>query len=69
MAFAFDWKFFVNLAIPYIHMAAKMFKDKDPGTTGKNEMIGISLDYAADILTSAVNGTPIPAAPAQLAQK
>lgn len=61
-----NWKFFVRMALPMILMAAETFKNKDENTTGQDDMIGISLEYAVKIIEAAINGTPIPKAPSVL---
>ena len=61
-----NWKFFVRMALPMISMAAETFKNKDENTTGQDDMIGISLEYAVKIIEAVINGTPIPKAPSVL---
>lgn len=61
-----NWKFFVRMALPMIRMAGEEFKNKDTNTTGQDDMIGVSLTYAADLIEAAINGTPTPKAPAVL---
>lgn len=61
-----NWKFFVRMALPMISMAAETFKNKDENTTGQDDMIGISLEYAVKIIEAAINGTPMPKAPSVL---
>lgn len=51
------------MALPMISMAAEQFKNKDENTTGQDDMIGISLEYAVKIIEAAINGTPLPKAP------
>lgn len=58
-----NWKFFVRMALPMISMAAEQFKNKDENTTGQDDMIGISLEYAVKIIEAAINGTSLPKAP------
>lgn len=54
------------MALPYIQIAAEMFKNKDENTTGQDDMIGMSLEYAAKIIEAAINGTPVPKPPTAL---
>lgn len=61
-----NWKFFVRMALPMIAMAAEQFKSKDENTTGQDDMIGVSLEYAVKIIEAAINGTPVPKVPAAL---
>lgn len=61
-----SWKYFVRMALPMISMAAEQFKNKDENTTGQDDMIGISLEYAVKIIEAAINGTPMPKAPSVL---
>ena len=61
-----NWKYFVRIALPMISIAAEQFKNKDENTTGQDDMIGISLEYAVKIIESAINGTPVPKAPSVL---
>lgn len=58
-----NWKFFVRMALPFVSMAAEQYKNKDENTTGQDDMIGISLEYAVKVIEAAINGTPIPKAP------
>lgn len=61
-----NWKFFVRAALPFVEMAAHQFRDKDANDTGQDDMIGIALQFAADILRAAIDGTEMPKVPARL---
>jgi hypothetical protein len=61
-----NWKFFVRAALPFIEMAAENFKNKDENETGQDDMIGLGLEYAAKIIKAAIDGKPVPKAPAAL---
>lgn len=61
-----NWKFFVKAALPWIHMAAESFKNQDDNTTGKDDLIGISLDYAANLIEAVISDKPLPKAPEAL---
>lgn len=58
-----NWKFFAQMAIPWIRMAGQQQRDKDPGNTGKDDLIGVSLIYAADLLDWVVNDKQQPKTP------
>lgn len=59
-----NWKFFIQMAIAPIHYAAQSFKNQDANDTGKDDLIGLTLDYVADVLTAIVNNQDLPKAPA-----
>jgi hypothetical protein len=59
----FNWKFFVNLAIPFIEAAGRDYCAKDENNVGKDDIIGQSLIYVAVLLSAIVNDAPIPKAP------
>ncbi len=61
-----SWKFFVQMAIAPIHYAAQTFRNQDANDTGKDDIIGITLDYVADVLSAVVTDRPIPPAPAAI---
>lgn len=52
------WKVLAGMAIPMIRMAGESKKNEDPGTSGKDDLIGVSLVYAADLLDWIVNNKP-----------
>lgn len=57
------WKTFARLAVPFIESAAEHYKAIDDNDTGQDDIIGISLQYAADLLNAVLNGQPAPKAP------
>jgi hypothetical protein len=61
-----NWKFFVRMAIPFLRSAGDSFREQDANDTGRDDMIGISLDYAADLIEAVINHQPLPKAPGQL---
>ena len=63
MAFGFDWKMLVRMALPMIEMAGEHFIEQDENDTGKDDMIGQSLLYAAKLLKSVLSGKEPPKAP------
>jgi hypothetical protein len=60
------WKFFVMPAIGYLRAAGEAKRAEDPNDTGKDDAIGASLIYAADLLTALLTGKDLPKAPAAL---
>lgn len=61
-----NWRFFVRMALPLIRMAGEDYKSQDTNTTGRDDMIGLGLVFAADFIEAAINGTPLPKPPAEL---
>lgn len=59
----FNWKFFVNMAIPFIDAAGNDYINKDADDAGKDDMIGQSLVYVAKLLKAIVTDKPLPKAP------
>jgi len=57
---------FVQMAIPLIRMAGVDQKNKDENTSGKDDLIGTSLVYAADLLDWIVNDKKQPVVPEAL---
>jgi hypothetical protein len=57
------WKILANMAIPAIHGAGEAKRAEDANDTGTDDAIGISLEYAADLLNALVNNKPLPKAP------
>lgn len=51
------------MALPMIRMAGEDFKNQDANTTGKDDMIGIGMVFAADFLEAALLGTELPKVP------
>ncbi len=60
------WKTIVRMALPLVRAAGESKKAEDENTTGKDDMIGVSLVYAADLLDALVSGKDIPKAPSVL---
>lgn len=61
-----NWKTFARIASAYIRGAGEDYKARDENTTGKDDLIGISLVYAADLLDAILAGKEIPKAPKEL---
>ena len=64
-----SWKFFVRAAVPFVRMAAEQFKNQDADSVGKDDLIGVALSFAADILDWALSDNPGPAPKAPSALK
>ena len=60
------WKILVRMAVPFIRSAGEAKKAEDENTTGKDDLIGVSLCYAADLLDALANDKDAPKAPAEL---
>lgn len=60
------WKTLVRIVVPLIRAAGEAKKVEDENTTGKDDLAGISLVYAADLLESLLTGTNAPKAPKEL---
>ena len=60
------WKILVRMAVPFIRSAGEAKKAEDSNTTGKDDLIGVSLVYAADLLESLATDKPLPKAPEAL---
>lgn len=60
------WKYFAKMAIPMIEAAGEAKKAEDENTTGRDDLIGSGLVYAAQILQAIISGKEIPKAPAVL---
>lgn len=50
-------------AIPAIEMASQEFKNKDENDTGTDDMIGLALQFCADILKAVLGNQPLPSLP------
>lgn len=62
-----NWKFFVQMALPLLRAAGESKKNEDENTTGKDDLIGVSLVYAADLIEAVLkNKTDMPKAPPSL---
>lgn len=53
-----NWKMFVRMVLPMLRMAGESKKAEDENTTGKDDMIGTSLVYAADLLDAILADKP-----------
>ena len=63
----FDWRFFANMAIPFIEKAGRDYIGKDVDDVGKDDIIGQSLVYIAKLLSAIINDVPtLPKAPVAL---
>lgn len=49
------YKIIILSALPSIRMAGEYYKNQDADNTGKDDLIGISLVYAADLLAWVVS--------------
>jgi hypothetical protein len=58
-----NWKIFIRMALPMLRIAGENKKAEDENTTGKDDLIGISLIYAADLLDALLSNKEIPKAP------
>jgi len=62
-----NWKFLLQLALPMIRHAGESKKAEDSNNTGKDDLIGVSLVYVADLVDAILNdANQMPKAPAQL---
>lgn len=60
------WKSLALIAAIYMREAGESFKAKDANTTGRDDLIGVSLVYAADLIEAIIADREIPKAPAGL---
>ena len=60
------WKVILKSVLPLIRMAGEAKKNEDANTTGKDDLIGVSLVYAADLLDAILADKPPPRAPQAL---
>lgn len=59
-----NWKMFIRMALPMLRMAGESKKAEDDNTTGRDDLIGVSLVYAADLLDAILADKPkLPKAP------
>lgn len=61
-----NWKMLVRLLVPLLRMAGEGKKAEDANTTGRDDLIGVSLVYAADLLDALAADREIPKAPTAL---
>jgi hypothetical protein len=57
------WVILIQMALPMLRAAGVQKKAEDGNDTGKDDAIGVSLIYAADLLESLVTNQPLPKAP------
>lgn len=60
------WKILVRMALPLLRSACEEKKAEDENTTGKDDAIGVSLIYAADLLEALISNKELPKAPKEL---
>lgn len=53
-----NWKIFVRMLLPMLRMAGESKKAEDENQTGKDDLIGVSLIYAADLLEALLADKP-----------
>lgn len=61
-----DWKFFAEIGVMYLRKGAKYWRKKDANNTGKDDALGVALDYAADLVDAVLEEKELPKAPAEL---
>lgn len=44
------WKILIVGSLPALRVAAESFRNADENDTGKDDLIGVTLDYACDLL-------------------
>jgi len=57
------WKIILRSALPLVRAAGEAKKAEDDNTTGKDDLIGTSLVYAADLLDALIADKLPPKAP------
>lgn len=62
----FGWKTLAKMALPMIESAGEEYINQDANTTGKDDIIGQSLVYAAKLLGAIISSKDLPKAPAAL---
>ncbi len=61
-----NWKFFVKMALPFLRQAGMDKKEEDTNNSGKDDIIGGALVYAADLLDAILRGKELPKVPTEL---
>ncbi len=61
-----NYKFFIKMALPLLRQAGMDKKEEDENTTGKDDLVGGALVYAADLLDAILRGKELPKAPSEL---
>lgn len=54
-----NWKIFIRMALPLLRGAGEAKKAEDNNTTGKDDLVGVSMVYAADLLDAILAGKPV----------
>lgn len=62
----FGWKMWTQMAIPALRNAGLAKKNEDANNTGKDDIIGSTLVYVADLLDALISDSELPKAPAFL---
>lgn len=57
------WKVLLKMATPLLRAAGEAKKSEDENTTGKDDAIGQSLVYIADLSDAIILNKPLPTAP------
>lgn len=57
------WKILVRMALPLLRSAGEEKKMEDTNTTGRDDALGTSLVYAADLLDALISNKDLPKAP------
>jgi hypothetical protein len=60
------WKILINMALPLLRAAGEAKQAEDENTTGKDDLIGLAMVFAADLLDAIVKDKPLPKAPKAL---
>jgi hypothetical protein len=69
MGFNLNWKMFAGMAVPFIRAAGVSKENEDANTTGRDDLIGMSLVYVADLLQALIDDKPeLPTPPAALSK-
>lgn len=45
-----NWKIFIRMALPLLRGAGEAKRAEDTNTNGKDDLVGVSMVYAADLL-------------------
>jgi len=61
--FSTMWKTILTWVLPMVKAAGEAKKAEDANDTGRDDAIGVSLVYAADLLTAIINNKELPKAP------
>lgn len=57
------WQILVSSILPTLRIAGLSFKNQDSNNTGRDDLIGVVLMFAADLLEWAVSGKDVPPPP------